>query len=87
MKLVIVFSCLSYAAEWNYLDQSVWPGACSTGLGQSPIDIVGPYKEMTPKSDPIRAGEIYPAGKKFLGHENDLINANAHALRGTAGKK
>ena len=84
MKPVIVFSCVSFAAEWNYLDQSAWSGACSTGLGQSPIDFVGPYKEMSSKSDPIRAGEIYPAGEKFIGHENDLINANAHALRGIA---
>lgn len=42
MKAFIVIICcigLSYEAEWSYEGEYQWPGVCSSGTQQSPIDI------------------------------------------------
>lgn len=37
---VVSFADVTLQAEWTYSHQSAWPGVCTAGLGQSPINIM-----------------------------------------------
>ncbi|XP_073952727.1 putative carbonic anhydrase 5 [Choristoneura fumiferana] len=80
MKAVFLIVCLigsSYQAEWAYDMEYRWPGVCSSGTQQSPIDINTRQAVLDRHHAHIRGPLVF----RGYGHVTVTAENNGHTLR------